>query len=506
MGLSVTQPGDTTQSSARVGTGEAVTEPRAAQRSAADPVLSAAEWAGQTFGQVDLGDKRRSKRALEMGAKMAAHPEESLPAQMQERSALMAAYALLNNDAVTMEALLTPHCRQTLAAAGRTALVLLPEDTTELDYTAHPSTTGLGPIGNGKGRGLLLHTTLAVVPEGRTVLGIAHAQVVLREPATQRQHYRSGSAEGQLWENSATAIGQPPEGVTWIHVSDRGSDIFEYMVACVDAGKHFLLRAYQNRLLQSTGTSAQEEEHDVLVDGLHLLDYARSRPPHPDARYTVQVPATKHHPAREACVMMQWMRVSIPPPTHGPRAVRDHAPLTVWVLRAWEVGAPEGADPLEWVLLTSWAIRTLADAYQCIEWYTCRWLCEDYHQCLKTGCTVERSQLDDAADIRRLLGFAIPIAARLLQLRQVARRTPELPAVAVVEPLMVTVLARRQKKDAHGMTIGQFWHAIARLGGHQGRASDGPPGWRTIWRGWRYLSDLTDGARLFAADNTPEVS
>ncbi len=43
----------------------------------------------------------------------------------------------------------------------------------------------------------------------------------------------------------------------------------------------------------------------------------------------------------------------------------------------------------------------------------------------------------------------------------------------------------------------QFWQQVARLGGHQGRRHDGPPGWRTVWRGWRYLSDLADGARLF---------
>lgn len=471
------------------------------------PVLSAAEWAGQTFGQVDLGDKRLNRRALEMGAKMAARPEASLPNQMQDRSALMAAYALLNNDAVAMEALLAPQYRQTLAAAGRVSVALMVEDTTELDFTAHPSKTGLGPIGNGKGRGLLLHTTLAVVPEGREVLGLAHAQIGVRQPSPKGHHHRRGSLEGQFWENSAKAIGQPPQGVIWVHVSDRGSDIFEYMTACVDTGKHFLLRAYQNRLLHRDAAEAQVEEgQDLSVDELHLVDYVRSLPPHPDAGYTVHVSAHKNQAAREARVLLQWTQVTIPPPTQARRELREHVPLQVWVLRVWEVDAPAGVDPIEWMLLSSLPITTFEEAYRAIDWYTCRWLCEDYHQCLKTGCKVEQTQLDDAADIRRLLGFEIPIAVRLLQLRQAARQTPELPAVAVVEPLMVVVLARRRKKDAQAMTIGEFWQAVARLGGHQGRTGDGPPGWRTVWRGWRYLSDLTEGARLFAGDSMPYVS
>ena len=132
----------------------------------------------------------------------------------------------------------------------------------------------------------------------------------------------------------------------------------------------------------------------------------------------------------------------------------------------------------------------------------CDYAIEDCHQCLKTGCQIERSQLDDGADIQRLLGFALPIAVRLLQLRQTVRQAPQTPAITVVAPRLVQVLARRQKLDWQTLTAEQFWQQVARLGGFQGRRRDGPPGWRTVWRGWRYLSDLADGARLFAIPDT----
>jgi hypothetical protein len=40
---------------------------------------SAAEWAAEQWGGVDLGDARLNRRAVQIGASMAAHPSQSLP-------------------------------------------------------------------------------------------------------------------------------------------------------------------------------------------------------------------------------------------------------------------------------------------------------------------------------------------------------------------------------------------------------------------------------------------
>src|SRR5713101_1042822 len=119
--------------------------------------LSASEWATQQWGQVEFGDQRLNQRAVEIGAKMAANPEASLPKQMQSPGALAGAYRLLNNAEVSLHALLEPHCQHTLTAAGGQGVTLWVEDTTESDYTTHSAKTGWGPLGNGQGRGVLLH-------------------------------------------------------------------------------------------------------------------------------------------------------------------------------------------------------------------------------------------------------------------------------------------------------------------------------------------------------------
>jgi hypothetical protein len=144
--------------------------------------LSTSEWAAQQWAQVELGDRRLTRRAVAIGTQMAAHSEASLPEQMGSPSMLKAAYGLLNHPGVSLAALTAPHRQQTLQAASAVQVALLVEDTTELDFTAHASKTGLGPIGDGRGRGLLLHSTLALEPTRRSLLGLAHAEVVLRQP------------------------------------------------------------------------------------------------------------------------------------------------------------------------------------------------------------------------------------------------------------------------------------------------------------------------------------
>src|SRR5947209_12285551 len=133
---------------------------RAAKMNASS-ILSALQWAEDTFGSVHLGDARRTQRAVAI----AQHPAASLPAQMPDEAALEATYRFLQTPDVTYEQLIGPHVAQTREQASKQQQVLLIQDTTEVDYQQHPTTTGLGPIGNGTHHGYLLQSVLAVVPE-----------------------------------------------------------------------------------------------------------------------------------------------------------------------------------------------------------------------------------------------------------------------------------------------------------------------------------------------------
>jgi hypothetical protein len=167
----------------------------------------------------------------------------------------------------------------------------------------------------------------------------------------------------------------------------------------------------------------------------------------------------------------------------------------MWVIRVWEEQAPEGEEPLEWVLLTS-VPTTLEQAWERVDWYRQRWLVEDYHQCLKSGCRIEERQVQSVDGLIRLLGLLSPLAVRLLQIRAAARAEPERPAHEVIEPVLLAVVAQRSGHAPATMTVGTFWREVARLGGYLARTHDGPPGWRTLWKGWLVLQPFVEGVHF----------
>ena len=165
-------------------------------------------------------------------------------------------------------------------------------------------------------------------------------------------------------------------------------------------------------------------------------------------------------------------------------------------MRVYEVDTPAGAEPIEWVILTDEPVTDLAAALTVAFWYSCRWLIEEYHKCLKSGCRVESRQLEEAGRLKALLGVLAVLAVRLLQLKHQAKVNPDAPALSVIPPRYVRTLGAHLKQSPGQMTTRQFWRETARMGGFLGRKGDGDPGWLTLWRGWQELELLTTGFEL----------
>ena len=441
------------------------------------------EWARRVFGAVHVPDARLRRRIVRVAAHMASVPGATLPQQMGGHAALTAVYRLLNNARVSREALSAPHWQETRLLAGAESVVLMVQDITTLDYTRYAGTMqGLGPIGDGRGRGLLLHSTLAVIPKERRVLGLAHQQafhrVALREGEARRSRPKA-QRESRVWGEAVQAIGRPPAGTRWVVVADRQTDDTAFLLTCRSQGYDFTIRlGYGSRVI-------------VQGHGPHqnLRDTAQTWAP--VAQIAVAVRGKGGRPGRTAQVLVSCGQVRLLTP-------RREAPLDVWVIRAWEIDVPEGAQRLEWLLASSVSVNTPQEAVERVEWYRARWIVEDYHQCLKSGCEVERRDLGNTDKIERLIGLVAPIAVRLLQLRDRVRGDPQMPASEIVDEMMVRILAVKLQVSAKGMTAREFWRGVARLGGFLGRKSDGEPGWKTLWRGWIPLQNMLEGARIAA--------
>jgi hypothetical protein len=174
------------------------------------------------------------------------------------------------------------------------------------------------------------------------------------------------------------------------------------------------------------------------------------------------VSASHGRTARSTVVQLAFGPLTVWAPRFEKRFSKE--PLEVWAIGVWAEQTPAGEEPLEWILLTSVPTTTLEQAWERVGWYEHRWVVEDYHQCLKTGCRFEERQVQTAARLIRLLGLLSKLSVRLLHLRDLARREPERPACEVLHADLLAIVAAQTGQVPACMTTEAFWKAVAQMG------------------------------------------
>jgi hypothetical protein len=433
------------------------------------------------FGSAQLGDARRDRRLVDLANQMVRHPGGTLPDKLKDPADLKALYRLMENDAVTHQAVLQPHINRTLEAMrAHQGVVLILHDTTELDYSGLKSLKDdLGQIGNGGGRGYECHNSLAVMAESGEVLGLVN-QILFRRPQAAKGETKSASRqrstrESLLWLQGSQAVPAAPEGRLWVEVADRGADTTEFLDFAERHDKKYLVRSQHNRWAMPGHEDAAEQVK--LHDWLRTLPEAGQR--------IVTVPARGGQPAQAT-----------------PTVVRG-VPLKVWAVRVWELNPPASvSEPLEWILLTNVPVENLEDALARIDWYTRRWIVEEYHKAMKTGCGIETLEFRHTDRLQPAIAMVSVLAVLLLMLRDSSRRSDvsQRSARDLFPAIYVTVLsAWRFRRPDHDLTLHEFYFALARLGGHQNRKCDHLPGWLVLWRGWMTLHTMVEGALALEA-------
>jgi hypothetical protein len=436
------------------------------------------QWAEEQFGGCKLGDVRRTERAIEFATQMASDASGSTPRQTAHWSDCKAAYRLVNRPEVTFEALTVPHYRQSRAATQGHCLLL--GDTTEVEFGIWRKVKGLGPTGDGGGRGFFLHSSLIVGAENEEIVGLAGQEIFYRKPRPKgesRNDRMLRRRESEVWGRVIDQVGSPAEGVRYTHVFDRGADNFEVYCRLLLNRADWVVRGSQLKRVITTPTG----ESCKLNDYLTTLPVVGS--------YELSVRAQKDQPARTGKVEVRVGHLSMPAPKHRSLWLRacGITSIVMWVVEVRETNPPKGVQPLRWVLLTSHAVLTFEDAWRVIEYYEKRALIEEYHKALKTGCRVEDRQYRTAKGLETITGFLALMALRLLQLKSVARTEPDRPAEQVVPKLWIEVLQVQRRQPKQRWTVRKFFRELAGLGGFLGRKSDGEPGWLTIWRGFDKL-------------------
>ena len=441
------------------------------------------------FGGAELGNTLRSRRLEIVAAAMLARPGASIPNACSGNSAMTAAYRFMSNPHVQAPLIIQPHTRvvrEYVRDCG--AVVLAVQDHTELSFGDRQGMKGIGKI-SGEGRGLLQHSTLAV-SEGGEILGVLDVRwatrvdrKALRRKETLRERQNRWS-ESELWSEAAQAIGN---GNGWstrlVHVADRGGDVFGCMDSYLRMEHGFVVRAQFDRWLV--------DEVQLWPKLLAYLVVCRMTVP--VRRNLGSGAKCELRQQRQAQVSVRYAPIHIPSPQNDPRTA-GHPGILLWAVLVREENPPEGEEALEWMLLSSEAVSDEASALRVIGWYRCRWVIEEWHRALKEGLRLEESKLDDGADIRRLSAILSVQAVQLMVLRGLAdveQPAAEQAAVKRVIPFRYLEVVAAMAGVAVAKLSGTlFWRTLALRGGWPGRKSDGRPGWKVLWRGWRELLNI----------------
>lgn len=443
-------------------------------------------WVGEEVASAGFGDKRLDKRMAKVLDRLASRPTVSIPAACRGWAETQAAYRFFDNEAVTEHTVLAPHHEASIRRIGQERVVLLIQDTSEFDWTSkQDKIRGLGPLNDESRRGVLAHPTLAVTPE-RLCLGVLNADLWVRAALGQReQRQRKAFAdkESMHWLTGyrlACRVAEQTSDTQVVSIADREGDIYEIFAAALpEEGRRkaaFIVRAQHDRAVNIDDETGKlwEQAAQSMVLG-HII---------------VAVPTSPTRKARDAKMTIQAMRVE-PRIPYRPEGKLPQVTLNAVLIR--EVDPPEGEEAIAWLLLTNLPVSTFAEASHVVEYYGCRWMIEVFFRVLKTGCTVEKRQLEMTDRLLPCMALLMIVAWRILYVTWMGRTYPNLSCETVFTPeewKSVWTVVKSKPIPTTPPTLSEFIAMVASLGGHLGRKYDRDPGSQTIWIGLQRLHDF----------------
>lgn len=472
-----------------------------------DDLQSEQEWAAEEFGLADLGDLRRAKRLVQVAKMAASLPNGKVTSVFKEPAAREGAFRLLENNEVKPAAIALAAHRACARRSLGAEYVFVPVDETSLKLTDVLEEKRFGNVGSrSRGApGLEVMTALAVSAQG-TPLGLCGQKIWARDKPVkgtkkQQQKRTTRQKETKHWvdvmrQARRVFAAEAPQTRIWFQL-DRGADAWPVLLAGLRAGDLFTVRAAQDRLL--TMTKGDEERRHLweVLEKQPLLATKELPVPARSARKALHGKPVPARPARTAKIELRAAKVELQLQTNHRRV---KAP--VYALLACETAeSAVGVEPIEWMLLTSRPIQSLADANLVLYGYAQRWRIEDFHRTWKSGaCNMEQTQLRDRNNVMRWAAVLASVAVKILRLTYLARHQPDLSSLEELSPFQVDaiVLSSKTKKHKVGSapTMKEIVRLLAGVGGWTGQYTDQPPGALVLARGLYRIETLADALEL----------
>ena len=448
--------------------------------------------AGELDG-IDLGDKRLNTRSRVIIEALSANPEASCNAACDGWSDTLSAYRFFDNKSVQPESILEPHLAATKRRMQEHSVVLLVQDTTELDYTAHPPKDARC-LNQENRHGLYDHTHLAVTPSGLS-LGVVGVEYLDRAPeelgkSKERSKLPIEEKESMRWltgHRLACELARDCPSTHMVSVADREADLYDIFMEVEKqteeqaASADFIIRA---KIPRSTPQRAPETGPYAYKKVRDEVQQAERR-----TTQTIELPRTPKRTARQAKLEVRAIRVTVKPP-HD----RGYLPeVTYNVVLVEEIDGPNDGTDVSCLLITSLPIDTLEEIQRVIDYYVARWTIEVFFRVFKTGCRVEEIQLETLGRLKNCLAFYKIIAWRIMYLTYMNRECPTMSCDVMFDDCewqSVWQIVTKTKLPKSPPTLNEFMSLLTRLGGYNNRKNERPSGPQPVWVGIRRMTDF----------------
>lgn len=444
-------------------------------------------WTKEEIKHMDLSDKRLVKRYGKLLEIMSGKPSSSIPEACNSFAETKAAYRFFDNENVEASAIREAFYTSTASRIQGKKIVLVPTDTTDLNFSSRKTLKGKGVLKNWQASGLILHSSFAIDLNG-TPLGLLYQKCWGRKSEDygkklERKKMPINKRESFKWIESLRGVQQYlPAEITGIFIGDREADLYDLFAEPRNSNCELLIRAKQNR---------------ELAEGTKLLNKLKSIKPAGIFKTTIK--KNRGLKEREAELEISFTSIILLPPKD--RSKEGFSPITINVIAVKELVSSPVEDPVEWILLTTLPVNNFEEAVQCVKWYTMRWLIERYHFTLKSGCKIEELQLEDSDRIDRAAAVYCVVAWRLMYLTYLARNEPDEPVSTMLKKheweALCSFVNKTIKPPKQPPSMKEAVVMIAKLGGFNNRKSDGLPGLKVVWRGLRRLEDISASYSLW---------
>ena len=454
-----------------------------------------ATWVDGETADFNFRDARLGKRLNKLLEVFGDGIGRTVPLACQDWANTKAAYRFFDNDRVDEQAILAGHFQASRDRGQATSgPLLILHDTTEFSYMRdEPELVGLsggsvrknGQATSGKKCGVLMHSSLALTPEGLP-LGLCAIKFwsrVEQEGTTAEKKKKSGrlpieEKESFRWlENlrqSSDLLAQPERCV---HIGDRESDIYELFCTAQELGTRFLVRRRVDRRTAEGEHTIEKEMAKVDVQGLHRIEFRGAQ-----------------GQSCAALLEISYQRLTV---LASPGKKNVPLQLELIVVHAQERDTPPGREPLQWKLITNLPVDSEAQAIEKVDWYAMRWKIETFHKILKSGCGAEDLRLRTAARLTNAISIYCIVSWRIFWMTMINRVQPDADPGIALMPIEIKVLDKlRPDKTKSPKTLHHYIIKLAKLGGYLARNNDAPPGPTVIWRGLARLHDVVFGVQI----------